>query len=74
MTDRLCASLRSAREKLCVAQTDVEHASHRQWLQEALDHVDRIGVFCCPDWSRYNQPPLPEKTDPPVEPGAGGMS
>jgi hypothetical protein len=56
MSERLCSKLRVAREALCVAQTDCRWSSHRQWLQEALDSIDRIGVFSCPTWSRYNDP------------------
>lgn len=53
---RLCPSLRVAREKLCVAQTDAEWPGHRAQLQEALDIVDRVGAFSCPDWSKYDLP------------------
>jgi hypothetical protein len=49
--------LRSAREKLCVAQTDVEWPSHRRDLQQCLDSIDRIGVFLYPaEWSKYANP------------------
>lgn len=58
--ERLCASLRVAREKLCIAQTDVPHATHRTMLQEALDIVDRCGVLNCPDWSKYDLPDVKE--------------
>lgn len=64
--ERLCGALRSARESLCVAQTDAEWASHRQWLQEALDTIDRIGAFSCPSWSRFDLPtvaPTEEQDD-----------
>lgn len=57
---RLCPSLRSAREKLCVAQTDAEWPGHRSQLQECIDTIDRIGVFSCPDWSRFDVPTLPQ--------------
>ena len=56
MNDRVCPNLRSAREKLCVAQTNVEHYAHKQWLQDALDIIDRIGVMVCPDWSCFDEP------------------
>jgi hypothetical protein len=50
-------NLRSAREKLCVAQTDVEWPSHRRDLQQCLDSIDRIGVFLYPaEWSKYANP------------------
>lgn len=58
MDDRTCPSLRSAREKLCVAQTDLPHATHRTMLQEALDIIDRIGVLNCPDWSKHDLPTI----------------
>lgn len=58
MSARICPSLRSAREKLCIAQTDVTEAAHRQSLQEALDTIDRLGVFYCADWSRFDEPTI----------------
>lgn len=54
--DRLCPSLRAARERLCIAQTDAEWPGHRHRLQEALDIIDEVGVFVCPDWSRFDVP------------------
>lgn len=54
--DRLCASLRSAREKLCIAQTDTPEEIHRDMLQLALDVIDRLGVFYCPTWSKHDLP------------------
>ena len=59
MSNRICPSLRSAREKLCVAQTDLPEQQHRDELQAALDTIDRLGVFYCPNWSRFDVPPLP---------------
>lgn len=56
--DLTCRKLHSARESLCVAQTHVEYAAHRAALQDALDHIDRVGVFVCPGWSKYDVPPV----------------
>jgi hypothetical protein len=52
----LCSALRSARERLSIAQTHAVWPGHRHDLQTCLDTVDRIGVFSCPDWSKYNVP------------------
>lgn len=48
----LCSALRSARERLSIAQTHAVWPGHRHDLQTCLDTVDRIGVFSCPDWSK----------------------
>lgn len=52
----LHSALRSAHEKLCVAQVHVETDRHRMWLQDVLDTIERIGVFSCRDWSTYREP------------------
>lgn len=55
--DRVLPNLRSAREKLCIAQTDMEWPGHRTQIQFALDTIDRIGVFLYPtEWSKYAEP------------------
>lgn len=55
--DRVLPNLRSAREKLCVAQTDMQWPGHRSQIQECIETIDRIGVFLYPhDWSRYDLP------------------
>lgn len=56
VSDRICPNLRIAREELCIAQTDVTRPLHRMDLQTALDAIDRVGVFTCPDWSKHNLP------------------
>jgi hypothetical protein len=57
MTDRCLAALRSAHEKLCIAQTDVKWPGHKQQLGEALKTIERIGVFYFADvWSEYQLP------------------
>jgi hypothetical protein len=49
-----------AREKLCSAQTHVEHDQHRSDLQDALNTIDRLGAFYAPaQWSKHDEPPLP---------------
>lgn len=53
---RLCPSLRVARERLCVAQAACSNEAHRNDLQEALNIIDRVGVFHCSDWSKFNWP------------------
>lgn len=58
----LCGALRGARERLCIAQTHAEWPGHRDQLGEAIDTVDRIGVFSCPDWSKYDVPDVEEPT------------
>lgn len=52
-----CADLRAARERLCRAQVVVAPEASKQ-LQRALDEIDRVGVFFCPDWSRFSVPEL----------------
>jgi hypothetical protein len=55
--DRRLPSLRSAREKLCVAQTDLKSAYFSRLLQDAIDIVDRVGVYLYPtEWSSHNDP------------------
>lgn len=49
-----------AREKLCSAQTHVEYDEHRYELQDALNTIDRLGVFYAPaQWSKFDEPLLP---------------
>lgn len=56
-TDRLLPSLRSAREKLCVAQTEMAWPGHRAQIGEAIATIDRIGIwYCGADWSKHNLP------------------
>lgn len=58
-TDRLYLDLKGARERLCRTQVVVAPL-HRQWLQEALDHIDALGVFYAPaQWSKYDEPDPP---------------
>lgn len=52
----LCGALHHARESLCIAQTHAEWPGHRAELQHALDTIDRIGAFSCPQWSKYDLP------------------
>lgn len=54
MSERIAPALRVAREKLCIAQTDMPHEAHRSDLQTALND---------PGWSRFNSPPLPGDSD-----------
>lgn len=56
--DALYLKLKGAREKLCVAQMHAT-APHRKLLQEALDLIDIVGSSL-PQWSRYDQPTIPE--------------
>lgn len=56
--DRLHASLRSAHEKLCVAQSalDSKLTGARNALGHALTIIERVGVMQCPDWSTHRLP------------------
>jgi len=62
--DLLYRKLHGARESLCVAQVALGDAvaanHHRKDLQTALDLIDRVGVFHCPQWSRFDVPTLPD--------------
>jgi hypothetical protein len=59
-TDRLYLSLKGAREKLCVAQTDMPHGAHRQHVEQCIRVIDRLGVFYAPQqWSKFDEPDLP---------------
>ena len=51
-----CADLRVARERLCRAEVRVGHERLSGLLQEAIDRIDQVGVFCCADWSKYAWP------------------
>lgn len=57
--DRLYLDLKGARERLCRAQTSVEHEAHREWLQSAIDRIDSIGAFL-PPWSKFDLPEVEE--------------
>lgn len=59
MSDDLYHDLHAARERLCRAQTRLENPVQRNLLQEAMDNIDRVGVFL-PNWSRHDRPPMPE--------------
>lgn len=62
--DRLYLDLKGARERLCRAQMHVQ-PGHRQELQEALDLIDRLGVFYAPaQWSRFDEPDAPRWGEP----------
>lgn len=52
----LFGALHHARESLCIAQTHAEWPGHRARLQEALNIVDEVGAFSCPQWSKYDMP------------------
>ena len=58
MTDDRClGALRSAHEKLCIAQTDMQWPGHRHDIGEALKTIERIGVFLYPtEWSAFMLP------------------
>ena len=57
--DRCLSALRSAHEKLCIAQTDLEWPGHREAIQRALTEIERVGVFLYPvEWSKHREPPL----------------
>ena len=53
--------LHASRERLCRAQVGLgDSVSHRELIQEAIDNIDRVGVFHFPKlWSRHDNPPMP---------------
>lgn len=62
-TDELYLRLKGAREKLCQAQTllpEVANRHHRRALGFAIREIDRVAVFHCPQWSRFDVPEMPE--------------
>lgn len=67
-TDALYGDLHAARERLCRAQTLLEHDGQRQLLQEALDRIDQVGVFL-PQWSKYDEPGVIDLRDDPPPTG-----
>ncbi len=59
-SDAMYLDLKGARERLCRVQTHVTYPDHRRVLQNALDTIDRLGVFYAPQqWSKYDEPLLP---------------
>ena len=55
--ERLHSSLRSAHEKLCIAQVCLaDRAVGRNALGKALSLIEQVGVLWCPDWSSYRLP------------------
>jgi hypothetical protein len=58
----LYGDLHAARERLCRASTDKQvNAIHRQQLSEAVEIIDKLGVWYCPSqWSKFDEPPLPD--------------
>lgn len=56
----LYGAFKGSRERLCWAQSRVEHVHHRIMLQHAIDAIDRLGVFYAPDrWSKFDEPKMP---------------
>lgn len=57
VSGELTADLRVAHERLCRAQVKLgADAAHRDDLQTAITVIERVGVFCCPDWSSHRLP------------------
>ena len=54
--DRLYLDLKGSRERLCRAQTHIESEAHREQLQVAINAINRVGSFHCPQWSKYDLP------------------
>ena len=54
--DRLYLDFKGARERLCRSQTELPQPEHRRMLQDAIDNVDRVAAFYCPQWSSYDLP------------------
>lgn len=62
-SDELYLRLKGAREKLCRAQVllpEVARNSHGKALGRAIREIDRVAVFHCPQWSRFDVPEMPE--------------
>ena len=59
----LYGALHHARESLCIAQVKVPEAAHRGELQSALDVIDRLGTYYCPEWSRFDMPDVEDPFD-----------
>lgn len=57
--DRLYLDLKGAWERLCRSQVGLP-ATHGRMLGEAIERVDSVGAYHCPQWSRFDQPEVPE--------------
>lgn len=56
--DELYLGLKGARERLARAQVLIKLPSHRRRLQIALDEIDVVGNYQCPQWSRFDLPEI----------------
>ena len=60
--DELYLRLLGAREKLCAADvllpTDSRGLLHRRVLGDAVALIDRVASYHCPQWSKFDMPPL----------------
>jgi hypothetical protein len=61
--DRLYLDLKGARERLCRASTGLPER-HALALSGAVETIDRVAAFHCPQWSRFDMPELPPLQDP----------
>jgi hypothetical protein len=59
--DRTYLDLKGARERLCRVQSHIRSVAHRSLLGEAIENVNRVGVFLCPQWSRFDDPELTDE-------------
>lgn len=65
-TDELYLRLLGAREKLCQAQVllpEVGRKHYAKALDRAVDEIDRVGTFHCPQWSRFDVPDIRKEFD-----------
>lgn len=53
------SELHGARERLCRLQVRADEVE-RKVLGDVIEAIDRAGVMLCPQWSKYDEPPLPE--------------
>lgn len=52
----LYPDLHNARERLCGALASSELLTlHRAALEQAIHYIDEVGIFYCPQWSRYDE-------------------
>lgn len=60
VSDEMYLDLKGARERLCRAQVRLNTSAHREALGRAISEIDRVGVYWCPQWSRFDLPTVPE--------------
>jgi hypothetical protein len=61
-SDLLYLDLKDSRERLCRSQVALgpRYQAHREMLQTAIEAVDYVGSYHCPQWSRFELPDMQE--------------